>query len=58
MLCACLFIIKIGTHRSVRAAAHPDHPDLKLLGFRVVYPPTPLSRGASDFVHDDQLTQE
>ena len=34
-----------GERACVRALSHPDHPNLKLLGFRVVYPPNPPIKG-------------
>ena len=34
------------THTCFRVFSHPDHPNLKLLGFRVFYPPhPPIKRG-------------
>ena len=41
-------MLKRGAPAAVRSLNQPTHPKIKLLGFRVVYPPPPLSRGSDD----------
>ena len=45
MLLVVRALLRRNGRAGVRVSSHPDHPNLKLLGFRVIYPPYPPIKG-------------